>query len=56
MDDEKRKQLMNEFAELCKPLNEWLQNNYHPHAMIIIQNDRAEIVETLMGVPFKVVD
>ena len=51
MDTEKLKE---EFEELCKPLNEWLQKNYHPHTKIIIQNDSAEIVEGIMGVPFEV--
>jgi len=54
--EEKLKKQMEEFETLCKPLNDWLQNNYHPHTMIIIQNNRAEIVETITGVPFKVLD
>ena len=45
-----------EFQTLCKPLNDWLQKNYHPHAKIIIETDRAEIVEETMGVSFKVND
>jgi len=45
-----------EFEKLCKPLNDWLQRNYHPHCKIIIENDHAEIVESVMGVPFKVLD
>jgi hypothetical protein len=56
MDNEKQKQLMDEFAALCKPLNEGLQKNYHPHARIIIENDRAEIMVTEFGIPFKVLD
>jgi hypothetical protein len=51
MDTEKLKE---EFKELCKPLNEWLQKNYHPHTRIIIENDNAEIVEGIMGIPFEV--
>jgi galactose-1-phosphate uridylyltransferase len=51
MDTEKLKE---EFKELCKPLNEWLQKNYHPHTRIIIENDHAEIVEGVMGIPFEV--
>ena len=47
---------MREFEELVKPLNEWLQKNYTPHHQIIIRNDGAEIVQGVMGVPFKVVD
>jgi len=51
MDTEKLKE---EFKELCKPLNEWLQKNYHPHTRIIIENDSAEIVEGIMAVSFEV--
>jgi hypothetical protein len=51
MDTEKLKE---EFKELCKPLNEWLQKNYHPHTRIIIDNDSAEIVEGTMAVSFEV--
>ena len=45
-----------EFKELCRPLNEWLQKNYNPHTKIIIENDRAEVVISDMGVPFQVID
>jgi len=48
--------LMSEFKELCKPLNDWLQKNYNPMTKIIIETDHAEVVEGVMGVPFKVVD
>jgi hypothetical protein len=57
MSDEKdRQELMEEFTVLCKPLNEWLQKNYHPHARIIIENGHAEVVEGCIGVPFEVKD
>jgi hypothetical protein len=49
-------QLMEELKVLCKPLNEWLQKNYHPHARIIIESDNAEVVEGTMAVPFEVKD
>jgi len=57
--DEKEKLLkerMDEFKALCKPLNEWLQKNYNPHTKIIIENNHAEIVESVIGVPFQVMD
>jgi hypothetical protein len=53
---EQRKALMDEFLALCKPINDWLQKNYHPHARVIIENDHAEIVEGSMAVPFQVID
>jgi hypothetical protein len=45
-----------EFTALCKPLSEWLQNNKHPHARIIIEFNNAELVEGTMAIPFKVLD
>jgi len=54
MSNAEREQKTKEFQELCRPLNEWLQKNFHPHAKIIIETDHAEIVEGLMGVHFKV--
>jgi len=49
-------QQIDEFSALCQPLNEWLQKNFSPHTKIIIENDSAEIVEGVTGVPFDVVD
>ena len=54
--EEKRKQLMSEFTDLCKPLNEWLQNNFCPHTKIIIESSYAEIVKGFIGIPFEVKD
>ena len=56
MGNEEREQKVKEFQELCRPLNDWLQKNYHLHAKIIIETDHAEIVEGLIGCPFDVVD
>jgi hypothetical protein len=53
---EKNERLMEELKELSKPLNDWLQKNYHPHARIIIEFDHAEVVEGAMAVPFEVKD
>lgn len=50
------KEKMKEFEELVKPLNKWLQDNYTPHHQIIIRNDGAEIVQGVLGVPFKVLN
>ena len=54
--NEKHEQLKKEFLELCKPLNKWLQKNYHPRAKIIIEFDNAEIVEGVMATTFEVKD
>jgi hypothetical protein len=45
-----------EFKELAKPLNEWLQKNGHPNMIIIISFDGAEVVEGKLGVPFQILD
>ena len=38
-----------EFEKLSRPLIEFLNKNYHPHAKIIITTDSCEIVEGLIG-------
>ena len=44
---------LEEFEELCRPLVEYLQKKYHPHAWIIIEWDRATLTEDVRGVPFQ---
>lgn len=44
---------MEELKELATPLVRFLQDNYHPHAAIIIRDDFACVVEELIGVPFQ---
>jgi hypothetical protein len=53
---EEKKKMQLEFQKLCQPLNEWLQKNYNPHTRIIIENDHAEITESVICVPFEVLD
>ena len=43
-----------EFAELVKPLHEWLQENFCPHDSIIIKQDIAIVVSEQLGVPLEV--
>lgn len=47
---------LEEFEKLTKPLNDWLQENGHPHQQIIITFDSAELVEGVLAVPFEVKD
>jgi len=35
---------VDEFQELAKPLIQYLNDNYHPHATIIINCDSAEVL------------
>lgn len=51
-----KEDLRKEFEQMAKPLNEWLQKNFSPHAKVIIASDGAEIVEGTLGVPFEVLD
>jgi hypothetical protein len=34
-----------EFDKLVKPMVKWLNENCHPHVKVIIEGDRAELVE-----------
>lgn len=45
-----------EFENFCKPLNEWLQKNGNPHQQIVITFEGAELLEGIVGVPFKIND
>ena len=36
---------MKNFEKVVKPVIEWLQKNMHPHSKVIIENDKAELVE-----------
>ena len=38
-----------EFTNLCKPLIKFLNDNYHPHAKVIIEPTWGELVEGLMS-------
>ncbi len=49
-------EMENEFKELAKPLNEWLQKNFPPHSRIIIEYDNAEVVSGDIVVPFEIFD
>jgi len=51
MENEKSKKKLDEFKELTKPLIKWLNENYHPHAKIIIETGSAEVVEGSIGFP-----
>lgn len=49
---EKNKQ-MDELRDLARPLHDWLQKNFHPHATIVIDYDGVKVVEDAMWVPIK---
>lgn len=35
------------FRQAALPLMEWLRDNMHPHTTVIVDSDRAELVEGL---------
>ena len=49
---DKNKQ-MDELRDLARPLHDWLQKNFHPHAIIVIDYDGVKVVEDAMWVPIK---
>lgn len=56
IDSEPTDRDLDELKELCRPVVEYLQKKYHPHARIIIEWDRASLTEDLCGIPFQVPD
>lgn len=42
---EKENALAYEFNKLATPLIQWLNNNFHPHTKIIIDQTGAELLE-----------
>ena len=42
--------------KLAKPLHEWLQDNYCPHASIVIDFGLVRVVEDRCGMPLPVRD
>ena len=45
-----------ELERLAKPLIDYLNNNYHPHTAIIITNERVAVVETVLSVPYVIIN
>lgn len=56
IDDEQADRDLDELEELCRPVVEYLQKKYHPHARIIIDWDRASLFKEMYGIPFQVPD
>lgn len=38
--------------ELCKPIREYLANNYDPHATFIISMDSIKVIRDEFNIPF----
>lgn len=42
---------IDKIKELCKPVVEYLQDNYNPYTKLIISEDCIEMVITEVGIP-----
>jgi hypothetical protein len=38
-----------ELMDLCTPVIEWMNKNYHPHTKVIIESNGFELVEGLLA-------
>lgn len=47
---------MNELEKLSKPLVEYLKNNYHPYAAIVVTDERVAVIETIQSIPENHID
>lgn len=44
------KQQREQFERACGPLMDWLVNNCHPHVTVIVDSQRAELVEGVASI------
>lgn len=42
-----------ELKQAAEPLKELLRNKGHPHLVVVVSDDRVQIMEGIMGVPFE---
>lgn len=42
---------LKKLKELAEPLVDFLKNNYHPHAAIIVTEERTVVVEDIASTP-----
>lgn len=47
---------IDELRRICRPVVEYLQKKWHPHARIIIDWDRVSLYQEELGIPFRVSD
>jgi len=45
------KEQQEELLTAAKPLIKWLNENCHPHVKVIIETDRAELLEGVVNIP-----
>lgn len=42
---------LSEIESLCKPISEWLTENFSPYAAVVIDSEQAKLVTTEQGLP-----
>ncbi len=47
------KEQINKLKEVCQPVSEFLQKNFHPHVQIVVDCNSAEILEGYARVKFE---
>ena len=45
-----------ELKQMARPLVDYLRKYHHPHTTIVITDDRMDVLESLIGIPFPVED
>lgn len=44
------KEKSDEFQKLATPLIEWLKKNFHPHVVVLVDNQSAQLMEGVASV------
>lgn len=52
MTENQAKAALDELESLSRPLVEYLRKKHHPHTAIVVTDERAVLVEEMLGVPF----
>lgn len=42
---------MDYIEKIARPLVEYIKNNLHPHAAIVVTDERVQIVEIIQSIP-----
>ena len=50
-EQEERQSKMDKLEELCKPISDYLRENYCPHDSIVITDDKIRLVRDEIGIP-----
>ena len=49
--ERERQSKMDKLEELCKPISDYLRDNYCPHDSIVITDDKIRLVRDEIGIP-----